>query len=934
MKQPQQNLPDEKNRPDQEPPESKSQPLAEEQARPTAPVVPVAVRALAEAIHRQGGLAGPAYGGVSGPTGTRLHQQLFSRLREKYGAGRVQAEVLLGAYFHLDTLTLKVSGRCDALILAAGGRSLVNSNARSENNPLTSAKNNTFTGPAGDSPAGPAGDSPAGPAGDSDVAGLLPCLIEAKSFAGSPAHLPEQGEPLHWAQVMLYGHLYLQAHPAASLRLGLFYLSAETAAVIEWYRTCQASELHDFFTRTCQAFARLAANLITSRRLRDDSARRCPFPYPSLRLGQKRLMQEVIGAVRQKGVLFVQAPTGTGKTMSVLFPAIRALAHHLADHVFYLTAMTSTRIVAEKALDDLRASGLYLRSLTLQAKEKICLEPDLYCDTQLCPLAIHYYDNLPGALNQLLALSQVRAEDLVSAARQHAVCPFELSLDLALYCDVIIGDYNYAFDPRVQLERFFAPPDMHHLLLVDEAHNLPARSREMYSASIGENVLLQAAASLAGQMPLLESLLAQLLRYCQLLRQGLIEGHGFSVVEKELAASGMHADNFTAMREKPAALLSLLGRVVFFSRQFLDDNPDFPEKKQVLDLLLTAHFFSRVADEYFGPAYVTTAQVTSIEAASTQNSSARVNKRDTSSQASSSRVNSGGMNGSSLDRADQLIITLMCLDAASQLTAIYNNRHPVVFFSATLSPLSYYVGLLDSQATQHLPEQLLLPSPFPMENLLVISYTGLSIRYQDRTATLQPAIELILQVIRQRVGNYLVFVPSYAYLSQLRQLLRARTDLADLDCLLQIPGMTEAQKQRYLRRFETFGQRTLLALAVMGSLFNEGIDLGGERLTGVIIVGVGLPQLSPERELLRQYYAEQLGSGYEYAYLFPGFNKVQQAAGRVIRSETDRGFVLLVDDRYQRPEYHQLYPHEWHPLQLDQPSQVIAAIHEFWTATT
>lgn len=811
--------------------------------------LPVAVRVLAEATHRHGGLGGPAYSSVSGPDGTRLHQKLVQRFRRLYGPDAVDSEVKLQSEITFDQLSLLVSGRCDMVIRLDEG----------------------------------------------------PVLIEAKSFAGSPRQLPESGDALHWAQAYLYGHLFLQHIPDQSLTVGLTYISLESDEIFEHRQVKTRQELAGFFTATAKAFADLAGHLISSQRLRDESARTCEFPFPALRPGQKRLMNEVIGIARQKGVLFAQAPTGTGKTLSVLFPAIRLLSRHLIDRVFYVTAMTSTRKVAEQALADLRANGLVLRSLTLQAKEKSCLKPELYCDLRKCPYATAYYRNLPLALEDLFRLGgHCRPEDIRSVASARQVCPFELSLDYALYCDVIIGDYNYVFDPRIQLERFFSPSDQTNLLLVDEAHNLPDRSREMFSASLDFAKVKDALEAIKDQQPLLERVVGQLASYGENLLPQLnpkvcgmeIESTGFAAVEQDQTGRLMNSENFCAQTGKPLHLLKILGRIVYFARQFLDDHPDFAEHKKILELFLTAYFFCRVADQYFGPAYITTA---------------------TSEQG-------------------VLQVRLMCLDASKFLTEVYRDRHPVVFFSATMTPLNYYIGLLDSDSTSQMPEQLILSSPFPRDHLLVMTETHWSTRYADRSATVQPILEQILIAVRRKIGNYLVFLPSYGYLKQIRQLLRARPDREDLDFIVQVPGMDEQQKQKYLQRFEQYGQRTLVGLAVMGSLFNEGIDLAGERLSGVIIVGVGLPQVSPEREIMSQYFASCLGRGFEYAYQFPGFNKVQQAAGRVIRSETDIGFVLLIDDRYDKPEYQALFPEEWQPVRLSEQFPLDKSLTEFWSA--
>ena len=810
--------------------------------------VRIAVRSLAETVHRHGGLAGPVYGGVSAVDGIRLHQRFISILTDRYGQAAVHSEVTLQSSFACGDLQIMVSGRCDALVFEKDN-GLEHNNTR---------------------------------------------LIEAKSFTGTPDRLPRDGESVHWAQARLYGWLYMAANPAQEhLRIGLVYIGLESNELVEMDQTCSRQELSAFFQDTCRRYADFTANMLGSQRLRDQSGLDCRFPYPSLRDGQKRFMQEVIGAVRQKNGLFVQAPTGIGKTMAAIYPAVKSISHHLVDHVFYLTHVTSTRLVAARAIADLHRTGLLMKSIILYAKEKLCLAPELYCDTRQCPYATGYYDHLPAALRQLFLLEQIGQAEILECARKHEVCPFELSLDMSLYCELIICDYNYAFDPRVKLIRFFGQDLQTHLLLIDEAHNLPARSRSMYSAILNNRELAECKAAIRGLSPLLELSLEKILIYLETIGSSLTgQGAAFDQVERQVRADNvMQADRFRAMRQLPADLLILSSRFTFFARQFLDEHIDFPGRQGLLKGMFMLLFFNRVADEFFGPDYVTAARKTSDEATE---------------------------------------IELMCLDASEKLAACYRNKHPAVFFSATLSPISYFMGLLQGKKTDESTESLVLGSPFPPENLLVLVCSKLSTRYKQRTATIQSILQLILTAVRQKTGNYLVFLPSFTYLQMIRGLLRALPESRTMDCLFQIPDMNEKLRQRFLGRFEQFGEKTLLAFAVIGGIFSEGIDLTGEKLAGVVIVGVGLPQISPEREIMKQYYGQALGSGYEYAYLFPGFNRVQQAAGRVIRSEQDRGFVLLIDDRYETESYTSLFPGEWQPKPVKDEQDLTDALLDFW----
>lgn len=808
-------------------------------------VMPIAVRALAQAVHRHGGLGGPVYASVSGLEGTRLHQKLVSQFVKKYGASAVLSEISLKNQFQLESLNLQVSGRCDLIVLKP----------------------------------------------DETV------LYEIKSYSGSADKLPNDGELVHWAQAKLYGFLYATQQRLHHLSVGLIYISQDHDDLVSLQKNYSTTELEKFFLDTLNQFSKVARRIFESIRLRDQSAKSCQFPFSSLRPGQKRMMNEVIGTARQKGVLFAQAPTGTGKTLSVLFPAIRLLAHHQMDKVFYLTAMTSTRKIAEQALDDLRKNGLILRSITLKAKEKSCLIPDIFCQTKKCPYSINYYQHLPTALEDLFAQNGHCTPEFISeVAQRHRVCPFELSLDYSIYCDVIIGDYNYVFDPRIQLARFFSVLDQHHLLLVDEAHNLVDRSREMYSAELDFSKFNSVFELLPETSASLKKQIESIILYGQTLSEALLhpkineETPGFSKVEGNQNNRQMIGDQFAAQTQKPEQLLRQLGRLNYLLRQFLDDQEDHPDQPKFLDLFLQVHFFLKVADLFYRSSYITTAKIDHFA----------------------------------------LIVKLNCLDASESLTQIYLNRHATVFFSATLAPLHYYTELLLDSKSGYTPEILTLPSPFAADHLKILIEPRLSTRYQERSNTIQAIVDQILLAASVRTGNYLVFLPSYSYLKQVRQLLRVHALRQQFDFVVQIPNMDDAQKQQFLQKFENFGQKTLIGLAIIGSLFNEGIDLSGERLSGVMVVGVGLPQISPEREIMSQYFAGKFGRGFEFAYQYPGFNKIQQAAGRVIRSETDVGFVMLMDDRYQKEDYQALFPQEWQPVYLNEKLQLRQELSEFW----
>jgi len=809
----------------------------------------VSVRVLAEAVHRSGGLSGIQYGLLTAAVGVRTHRRFADKLQDRFPEAVVQKELPLSDTLQLEAERIILSGRCDAIV--------------TEQDQVL--------------------------------------VIEAKTYLGPVDLLPAGGEPVHWAQAALYAALYVrQSRPGRPVRLALAYVAADTIDITLLVREISPADLDTFLTQTARSWSETAAKVRQWVLLRDESGKALSFPYPALRSGQRRLMKEVVGIARHRLLLFASAPTGTGKTMAVLYPGIKALCHHLTDRIFYLTAMTSTRKAAEKACDDLREKGLTIRSVTLTAKEKICLKPELFCDIRQCPLAIHYYDHLGEALAELLTVAAVDEGVLRAVAGRYQVCPFELSLDLALYADIVICDYNYAFDPLVRLDRFFGQSDEHDLLLVDEAHNLPTRAREMFTARLSLKALRETAKAVAHLHPPLDRSLQAIIGYFDRVQSGIrLNEPAIDQAERGLkSADVMVSAAFRATRTRPATLNTLLGRAIPEFRALIDGSPDLPDRRLVLDTYFSFLFFLRVTEEFDPAAYVTT--YTELP-------------------------------------PEDLEIALLCLDASDFLRQQIQGRHAAVFFSATLNPMDYYQSLIVGKDARQQVEQLTLPSPFPDEHLLVMRCTRLSTRFADRTGTVQGVARMIEAALTFRTGNYLVFVPSFAYLDMIRPLLKSafqsvspERDETSTRLIFQKPQMSDREKSAFLQAFSRFGRRTLVGVAVIGGQFSEGIDLVGEQLSGVVIVGVGLPQLCPEREIMRQYFSEKLGSGFEYAYQFPGFNRVQQAAGRVIRSETDRGFVLLIDDRFKRPDYEALFPAEWNVRDVDDEATLVSYLNDFY----
>jgi DNA excision repair protein ERCC-2 len=803
----------------------------------------VAVRDLVNFYHRTGNLGGIRFGSLlGGPAGTRTHQAFFEQVHLYFPGWSVTEELALQHTLTLGDLSLRVSGRADLLL-----------------------QKNTAEAAAMPVP---------------EALGLPPdvreLILEVKSVQLPLSELNPKGNPLHWAQCELYTYLRARAPTTAAdalLTYGLAYVSVGSLDVQFLFRQATCAELQSRFYNICAAYAARGRRVLADQALRTTTCKSFTFPYPALREGQKALSQAVLNTIRGDGALFAEAPTGIGKTMSVLYPAVKALGHGLTDRIFYLTAKTSVRSVAEQALADMRDSGLDLRSLTLTAKETICFSPEIYCETNICPFAVGYYDRLPEALDELLSVRTVDRAAIEICARQYQLCPFELSLDIAPYCDVIIGDYNHAFDPTAGLTLIRNTQEKQ-TLLTDEAHNLPDRARSMFSATLEHRAFQKAGRALEQLKPELADIAAPLLQAFRKLDEEIQAGRpALPLLEPTLAPEKvLQAEDLRSAVSPAPALNQLLWTFVERLYRLLEQIEDYSLKKPILDAYFAARFFLRVCDEFWAGDYVLTV-----------------------------RRESG-----------DLLITQNCLDVAERLAPLFARSKSFVFFSATLTPLSYYATNLCGQERLERVEYLSLPSPFAAEHLNLLIHP-LATTFKERERTAPRLGRVLARAVQQRAVNVLIYFPSYRYLNQVLPWFKKALGDTSRRLIVQQQGMKEAARAAFLQFFHHPDDVPAVGLAVLGGIFGEGIDLAGEKLGGVICVGTGLPSVGPEREILRNYYDTCGLNGYLYAYIYPGFNKIMQAAGRLIRSERDTGYVLLIDERYLNPEYGELFPRYWHP---------------------
>jgi len=729
-------------------------------------------------------------------------------------------------------------------------------------------------------------------------------LEEIKTVQGTWNHL---ADPLHWAQAKCYGFIYARSHALDKLVIQLAYLELPTGMVTELRQSFSFAELSDFFTASTAIYLDWLRERHRWCQERDQSIRALAFPFPAYRPGQRDLAVAAYRVLANGGRLFLAAPTGIGKTISALFPAVKALGEGKLERIFYLTARTVGRAIAEKAVADLRQGGLMLRTVTLTAREKVCVRSGQPCDPQTCPLALGYYDRVKPAIRDALGREEVNRSTLEAVARKHQVCPFELSLDVSIWSDAVICDYNYVFDPQVYLRRHFAEGGGQYGFLVDEAHNLVDRARGMFSADLDGREILEVRRAIKQAAPRCAKALAKLNSGMRKLggptaspeepvevsdpsvELNLFPGQATAASEtlnssglKSLAARGGKIGVSTS-RELPETLIALLETALTEAETWLAQNQPAEFREDLLALYFRLHSFRRTA-ELYDERYVTIIE-----------------------------------NGPSVK------VRLFCLDPSFLLRKALARGTAAIFFSATLTPMDYYLTLLGGT-----PEDpvLQLPSPFPTENLAVFIQDRIQTHFKGRAESLGDVVEAIGTLVQGRRGNYLIYFPSYQYLNAVLQEFQAR--YPSVSVLVQRPGMTEPERDAFLAAFSVEHGETLAGFAVLGGIFGEGINLAGERLIGAVIVGVGLPQLCVERDLIRDYFQQQNAAGFDYAYTFPGMNRVLQAIGRVIRSETDHGVVLLIDARFNELRYRRLFPAWWRFVRIRNSGGLREAVGGFW----
>ncbi len=692
-------------------------------------------------------------------------------------------------------------------------------------------------------------------------------IDEIKTTTRELDYYDQNQNPLHWGQAKSYGYLYALENGLDDVDIQLTYYQIDTAETRQFKRRYSTKELEAFFQDIVARYLQWARTLSQWQQLRDQSIRQLEFPFSAYRPGQRRMAVEVYRTIQNHGQLIVQAATGIGKTMAAIFPAVKAIPETFSPKIFFLTARTTGRTVAEKAVDLLRDRGLRIKSLTLTAKDKICFNPDSTCTPDECIYARGHFDRVNDALADIFQQDAFTRLTIEEVARSFRVCPFEFSLDLSLWTDLIVCDYNYAFDPRVYLRRFFLEASGDYIFLIDEAHNLVDRSREMFSAEIRKQLFLDVRRAVKLELPQVYKSLSRINTWLVKARKKCQENGGPR-----------------SEKTPPEKLYPLLRVFLNHTERWLSLNHKTSFREQLLELYFAVNSFMRVAEQY-DDCYATFFEP--------------------------------------FDK--DLRVKLFCIDPSNQLRQALNRCKAALFFSATMTPAGYFKKMFGCQESA---DHLILPSPFPAENLKILLAVNASTLYRQRNRTAPEITRTLIALVDQKKGNYFLFFPSYEYMLMIHKLFVAESP--HTSTIVQKPQMAESEKDTFLDRFAQENPETLVGFTVMGGIFGEGIDLMGERLCGAAIIGVGLPGISPERELIREYFAATYGMGFEYAYQYPGINRVLQAAGRVIRSEKDRGVVLFIGQRYSTVRYRSLLPNEWRPASIQRKSQFKLELEKFW----
>lgn len=674
---------------------------------------------------------------------------------------------------------------------------------------------------------------------------------------------------VHLAQARCYAYIYASQKKLEEIGIQMTYCNMETEEMKRFQSVYSFQELDTWFRELIGKYEKWARYQIRWKGKRNQSIKEIEFPF-AYREGQKDLVVSVYRTILRKKKLFIQAPTGVGKTMATVFPAVKAIGEGLGEKLFYLTAKTITRTVAWQAFDTLKEQALRMKVIVLTAKEKICFCEETNCNPDACPYAKGHYDRVNDAVYELITTSdEMSREILEEQARKWQVCPHEMSLDIAEWVDAVICDYNYVFDPNAYLRRFFGEGNKgEYLFLIDEAHNLVERGREMYSAQIYKEDILKIKKLVKDR----DEKLARKLSDCN----------------KQLLALKRECDGLQVLDSVSHIYLKLMALMTEMER-YLEECKEEEIRQEVLNLYFSVRTFLNIHDQ----------------------------------------LDENYLIYSELEDSGRFKLRLFCVNPANCLQGFLDKGNSTIFFSATLLPIHYYKKLLSTSKEDY---AIYAESPFDPARRQLILGTDVSTKYTRRGEDMyRRYARYLIQVARTRIGNYIAFFPSYRFMEEVYEVF---VDLLkedqEIEYVMQSQYMSEEAREIFLENFEEDRKHSLMGFCVMGGIFSEGIDLAEDKLIGAIIIGTGLPQVCRERELLKNYFDAHGLRGFDYAYLYPGMNKVLQSAGRVIRTDEDRGVILLLDERFRDGRYQETFPREWKEYALCNVENVEDYLETFW----
>ena len=692
-------------------------------------------------------------------------------------------------------------------------------------------------------------------------------IDEIKTTTKDLLLIDENTNPLHWAQAKCYGYIYSMQNELDNIDIQITYYNIDTKSTRILRQSYTLKELEEFFfwlIDEYKSWAQLESDWVNKR---NESIKKLKFPFENYRPGQRELAVRVYKSITDSKKCFAQAPTGTGKTISTIFPAIKAMGEDKTSKIFYLTAKTITREVAQNTISLMRKKDLNLKAVTITAKEKICKMDEVNCNPEYCPYANGYFDRINNSLKDILAkYNDYSKDNIEKISEEYMLCPFELSLDLTNLSDVIICDYNYVFDPRVYLKRFFDTKTTDYTFLIDEAHNLVDRAREMYSATLNEEKFVKVKKLISKKDKRITRVIKEIQSYFEDKLEDLT-----TLDENDLVES-----------EAPLELCEILSSFIKFVDEYLARTNE--ENEELMDLYFDVYSFLSISD-FYDKNYTT--------------------------------IYTKTFNG--------MTIKIYCVNPQKVIEEKMKKAKSNIIFSATLIPMDYFMKMYSYDEEDFI---INLKSPFDVKNRLLIIGDNVATTYNKRFETSCDIASYIANCVQAKKGNYMVFFPSYKYMDLVFD--KMKENYPNINTSIQESNMSEEEKEEFLSMFDEDNKETHVGFCVLGGHFSEGIDLTNDKLIGVIIVGVGMPQIGIERDIIKDHMKDS-NKGFDYAYVYPGMIKVLQAAGRCIRTDDDKGVILLLDNRYSQRRYLSLFPYEWYPnFRVRKSDDVKTLCEKFW----